>query len=144
MPDKLASEIVRRYYDEVFTNRNAAALDELIAPVFVGHSAAFSAYTLADMKRDIAFEHEHMPEDETIIEEQIEDGDRVVTRWQYRWRHTMPLFGETPSGRWLTMDGVHIDRVADGKIVERWEIKDFWGVVQQLGGKIDFPPEGSA
>jgi predicted ester cyclase len=137
-----ARTVVRRYYDEVFTNRNSAALDELIAPDFVGHSAAFGTYTLADMKRDITFEHENMPEDETIVEEQIVEADRVVTRWTYRWKHTAPLFGETPTGQWLTMEGVHIDRVGDGKIVERWEIKDFWGVVRQMGGQVEFPPGG--
>jgi hypothetical protein len=37
------------------------------------------------------------------------------------------------------MEGVQIDRLASGKIVERWEVKDFWGVVTHLGGKITFP-----
>lgn len=78
--------IVRRYYDEVFTQRNLAALDELFAPDFVGHSAAYDTYTLADMRRDmrrdIAREHAATPEDETIVEEQIAEGDCVVTRWR--------------------------------------------------------------
>ena len=39
------------------------------------------------------------------------------------------------------MEGVHIDRVANGKIAERWEIKDFWGVVQSLNGTIAFPQD---
>lgn len=36
------------------------------------------------------------------------------------------------------MEGVQIDRVVDGRIVERWEVKDFWGVVTHLGGKAIF------
>ena len=37
------------------------------------------------------------------------------------------------------MEGVHIDRVAGGKIAERWEIKDFMGVVRHLSGTVTFP-----
>jgi predicted ester cyclase len=130
--------IVRRYYEEVFARRNLAALEELFAPEFVGHSAAYGTFTLADMRRDIAREHEDMPDDETILEDQLAEGDRVVTRWRYRWKHDRSLFGEPPSGEWVEMAGVQIDRLAAGKIVERWEVKDFWGVVTSLGGKAAF------
>lgn len=131
--------IVRRYYDEVFTQRNLAALDELFAPDFVGHSAAVGSFDLADMHREIAREYETMPEDEIGIEDQVAEGDQVVTRWRYGWRHDRSVFGEEPSGRWITMEGVHIDRLVEGKIVERWEIKDHWHMATQLGGKIEFP-----
>ena len=135
--------IVRRYYDEVFTQRNLAELDELFSPDFVGHSAAYGDYTLVDMRGGIAHEHEDMPTDETTILEQIAEGDRVVTRWRYRWLHTLSLFGEQPTGQWIAMEGVHIDRLAGGRITERWEIKDFWGVVSHLGGKATFPATGA-
>src|SRR5262249_49188591 len=105
---------------------------------FVGHSAASGTYTLADMRRDIARAQANMPKDETIIEEQVAEADRVVTRWRYRWKHDRSVFGEPPSGQWLAMDGVHVDRLVAGKIVERWEIKDFWGVVTRLGGTVGF------
>ncbi|HET9979361.1 MAG TPA: ester cyclase, partial [Ktedonobacterales bacterium] len=112
--------IVRRYYDEVLGQRNFAALDELFAPDFVGHSASYGDFTLADMRAGIAREHQDMPSDETIIEDQVAEGDRVVTRWRYRWRHDTPLFGERPTGERLEMHGAQIDRLANGRIAERW------------------------
>ena len=131
--------IVRRYYSDVLAGRSLAALDELFAPDFVGHSAAYGDFTLMDMRAGIAREQQDMPDDETIIEDQVAEGDRVVTRWRYRWRHTASLFGEQPTDAWLVMDGVQIDRLADGKIAERWELKDFWGVVTHLGGTVTIP-----
>lgn len=131
--------VVRRYYDEVFGRRNVAALDELFAPDFVGHSASVGSYDLAVMRRDIAREYETMPDDEVVVEDQVAEGDRVVTRFSYRWKHDLSVFGEEPSGRWVTMEGVQIDRLEDGRIVERWEIKDQWGVATRLGGKVEFP-----
>ena len=131
--------IVRRYYDEVLGQRNLAALDELFAPDFVGHSASYGDFTLADMRAGIAREHQDIPSDETIIEDQVAASDRVVTRWRYRWRHETPLFGERPTNEWLEMHGIQIDRLSGGKIAERWEIKDFWGVVTHLVGKATIP-----
>jgi predicted ester cyclase len=131
--------IVHRYYDEVFTRRNLAALDELFAPDFVGHSAVIGSYTLDDIRRDIGRAHETMHEDEISIEDQMAEGDRVMTRWKYRWKHDQSVFGEPPSGQWISMERVQIDRLEAGKIVERWEIKDYWSVATQLGGKVEFP-----
>lgn len=131
--------LVRRYYDEVFDQRNVAALDELFAPDFVGHSAATGTFTLADMRATIAREREDMPADETIIEEQLAEDERVETRFRYRWRHDTSIFDEQPTGQWLSMDGVQLDRVVDGRIVERWEVTDFWGVITRLGGTATFP-----
>lgn len=136
---ELNTQIVRRYYDEVLARRNLATLDEIFAPDFMGHSAALGDFTLADVRSTIAREFEDMPADETIIEEQMVDGDRVMTRFRYRWRHDTSVFGEQPTGQWLAMEGVQIDRVVDGRIVERWVVKDFWGVITHLGGKATFP-----
>jgi predicted ester cyclase len=130
--------VARRYYD-VLAGRNLAALDDLFAPDFVGHSVAHGDFTLADIRDTITREFADMPADETIIEEQVAEGDRVVTRFRYRWRHDTSVFGERPSGQWLTMEGVQIDRVLGGKIIERWVVKDFWGVIAHLGGKATFP-----
>jgi predicted ester cyclase len=130
--------VARRYYEEVFGRRNTAALDELFAPDFVGHSAAVGTYDLPKCAA-MSSAHEGMPDDEGVIEDQVAEGDRVVTRFNYRWKHDQSVFGEEPSGRWITMDGVQIDRLEDGKIVERWEIKDQWSVATQLGGKVEFP-----
>ena len=133
------AQLVRRYYEEVFGQRNLGVLDELIAPDFVGHSAGYGDFTIADIRRDISREFEDMPDDETIIAEQLVAGDRVVTCWRYRWRHVVSLFGERPTGEWLELEGVHIDRVAAGRIAERWEIKDLWGVMRRLGGTVIIP-----
>jgi predicted ester cyclase len=114
-----AKQVVQRYYEEIFGRKNISALDGIIAPDFVGHSAGHGPFSGEDMRRDIGREHDEMPEDETIIEEQIAYGNRVVTRWTYRWTHDVSLFGEEPTGEWLSIDGVHIDQVEDGMITRR-------------------------
>lgn len=43
--------IVRRYYDAVAAS-DLSTLDQIIAPDFVGHSAGYGSYTIAEMRRD--------------------------------------------------------------------------------------------
>ncbi|MBI4233564.1 MAG: ester cyclase [Chloroflexi bacterium] len=35
--------------------------------------------------------------------------------------------------RQITMTGIVVDRVVGGKIVERWDVTDVMGLMQQLG-----------
>ena len=132
MSELSPKDVARRYYEEIFQRRNLDALDQVISPDFRGYSASFGEYTRNDRRRDTQRDHNNMPSDEIVIDEQVAEGDRVTTRWTYRWKHDASLFGEKPTHRWLSMEGVHIDQIADGKIVQRWEIKDFFGVAKQL------------
>jgi steroid delta-isomerase-like uncharacterized protein len=67
------------------------------------------------------------------IEDQIVAGDKVATRWTAEGTNSGP-FGPVPAtGRHVQIDGLILDRVVDGKVVERWEIWDQMGMMQQLG-----------
>jgi predicted ester cyclase len=67
------------------------------------------------------------------IDDQIAEGDRVVTRWTARAVHTGPFPGLAPTGRSATVTGANIARFADGKITESWFNFDMLGLLQQLG-----------
>ena len=67
------------------------------------------------------------------IEDQIVAGDKVATRWVAEGTNN-GAFGNVPAtGRRVRVDGLILDRVADGRIVERWEQWDQAGMMQQLG-----------
>lgn len=67
------------------------------------------------------------------IEDQIVAGDKVATRWVAEGTNSAP-FGNVPAtGRRVRVDGLILDRVADGRVVERWEQWDQSGMMQQLG-----------
>ena len=67
------------------------------------------------------------------IEDQIVAGDKVATRWVAEGTNSAP-FGNVPAtGRRVRVDGLILDRVADGRVVERWELWDQAGMMQQLG-----------
>jgi predicted ester cyclase len=135
--------VVRSYYEEVFNQGNVAKLDEIFAPNFVGHAPS-GTYGLAEVRHSIAQEHATFPTSKVIVDDQIAEGEKVVTLWRYVWTHDRPAFGAPPTGKETTLQGVQFDRVVDGRIVERWEVKDLLGAFKQLGGKVVFPGASEA
>lgn len=77
--------------------------------------------------------HSAFPDEKTTFEDQIAAGDKVVSRMSSRATHTGELQGIPPTAKRITVSGIWIDRVVDGKIAEHWAQVDMLGVMQQLG-----------
>ena len=73
------------------------------------------------------------------VMEQLEDGNKVVNRVAWGGTHTGTLNGIPPTGRSFRSESIVIDTVVNGKIVERREVSDMLGMMQQLG-VIPAPP----
>ena len=73
------------------------------------------------------------PDLRITIEDQFVAGDKVATRWSAEGTNKGP-FGPVPAtGRRVRINGMLLDRVAGGKVVERWEQWDQMSLMQQLG-----------
>jgi len=70
---------------------------------------------------------------EFIVEEQIAEADKVVTRATYHGTHSGVFQGLLPTGMKVSIDAVLIHRVKDGKVVEHWSQFDQLSMMQQLG-----------
>lgn len=75
------------------------------------------------------------------MEDLLAEGDRVVPRISASGLHTGELLGIPPTGKRVTMNGIAIHRVQDGKLVEHWAQIDALGLLQQLGA---IPAPGQA
>ena len=67
------------------------------------------------------------------VEDQIAEGDRVVTRWTARGTHLAELQGIAPTDQQMAITGSTIDRMVGGKIEESWSNWGSIGMMQQLG-----------
>jgi predicted ester cyclase len=67
------------------------------------------------------------------VDEQIAEGDKVVTRFTARGTHRAPLAGVAASGRFVTVPCMSIDRIVGGQIVETFELFDQLGMFQSIG-----------
>ena len=74
-----------------------------------------------------------MPDLRITLEDDIAEEDKVVSRWTAQVTHQGELMGIAPTGNQVTIMGITIHRIEDGKIVEEWENWDALGLMQQIG-----------
>jgi steroid delta-isomerase-like uncharacterized protein len=127
--------IARRIVDEMFNEGRLEAADEIVTPDFVGHDPASPAPVLGPegLKGNIEGYRTAFPDVRLSIDDEIAEGDRVVTRWTARGTHQAELFGIPATGKQSTVTGMTIDRIVEGRIVESWTNWDTLGLLQQLG-----------
>jgi steroid delta-isomerase-like uncharacterized protein len=134
--------IVRRWFAE--TDRgNLDIVNELCAPDYIDHApplpgmpAGNAGVREANRQLRAAF-----PDTVHIIEDQIAEGDTVVTRLRARGTFANDILGIPANGKLIEITGVTIHRLANGKLVEHWANADLLSFMQQLGA---IPVPGAA
>ena len=67
-----------------------------------------------------------------IIEDIFGEGDKVAIRWTWSGSHKGELMGIAPTGKRVTMTGISIMHIVDGKVAKEWTEMDTLGMMQQL------------
>ena len=114
---------------------DVSAADEVFAADCVIHinGSPDRNLNVAGFKQMIAGLLAAFPDLRLTIEDQIVAGNTVATRWVAEGTNSAP-FGNVPAtGRRVRVDGLILDHIADGRVVERWEQWDQAGMMQQLG-----------
>ena len=127
--------IARRWNEELFNaGGSIEAAHEFVAPDFVDHSAPpMQPAGIAGVIWVASYFRNAIPDIYSTVEDVIAEGDRVAVRFSAGGTHRGDFFGIAPTGRRGTTTGIHIFRIADGKIVEHWGNSDDLGLMQQLG-----------
>jgi steroid delta-isomerase-like uncharacterized protein len=125
--------LVRRVVEDVYNQGNLAVADELAASDLLVHMTSQEIRGREGAKQYVAALRAAFPDLHLTIEDQIAEGDRVVTRWTARGTHTGQFQGIPPTGKQVRVAGTDIDRIADSKVVECWSHVDDLGMMQQLG-----------
>lgn len=126
----------RRYYQEVWSAGHLEVLDELMSHDFDDHDDPNPTDTLEGLehaKHTIMEYRSAFPDVTFIVEDQIAEGDMIVTRWTAHGTHKGVFRGIPPTGKQAMTTGISITRVVSGKFVEGWINYDALGLLQQLG-----------
>ncbi len=126
--------IAERFNEDVWGRGDEAALEELLAPDFVDHGALPGQTPDREgHKQILAAFRSAFPDLSVTTDDIIAEGDKVVSRWTARGTHEGELMGIAPTGKEVTITGIDVLRIAEGKVVERWAEYDALGMMQQLG-----------
>jgi steroid delta-isomerase-like uncharacterized protein len=125
--------VVRRLI-ETFNTGNLTVLDQIVSNNYVYHEPTVGERRGIQGSKDIMNTYRTaFPDSKLTIDEQVADGDTVVTRFTATGTHTGPLFGVPPSGKRVTCTGIVISHLQNGKIVEEFESVDMLGLLRQIG-----------
>jgi steroid delta-isomerase-like uncharacterized protein len=125
--------IARRYFEEIWNKEELAALEKLVAADVVGHVSGTTLHGLETLKQRVRTLYFIYSEPQFSVEDQIAEGDKVLTRWTFRGTHTGEFMGAAPTGRQVIVTGMNLFRIAGGKIAEIWLNADDLSELQQLG-----------
>lgn len=122
------NDSVREYWRTGDVN----VFDDVLSPDFVHHSPGLPP-NLEGMKQAIPMFRSAFPDMELTVENVVAEGDRVADHVTVRGTHKGELMGVPPTGKKVQFAEMHISRIKDGKIVERWGQWDALGMLQQIG-----------
>jgi serine phosphatase RsbU (regulator of sigma subunit) len=118
--EKNNKALVRRFLEEV-SRGNISVIDELLSPAFVDRSLLpGQGPTREDFKRSVAEILDAFSSTSFTIEEQIAEGDTVVTKYKERSVIRGEFGGLPPTGTEEMFEGIYIHRISDDKIIEEW------------------------
>ncbi len=126
--------VVRQFIDQVANQGKVDRVHDFISPEWIDHTgAAGQAPGIENSMRAAAMFRTAFPPWHTEIEDMIAEGDKVMFRGTSSGTHRAEFMGVPPTGKLVSMSGVHIMRLANGKIIEHWAYSDMMGFMRQLG-----------
>jgi steroid delta-isomerase-like uncharacterized protein len=113
---------------------NLDIIDEVYAADLVWHDPDQEIRGHEEARQFVTMYKTAFPDMTVTVEDEIAEGDKVVSRWTIRGTHQ----GETEefgpaTGKQIELEGITIIRIEGGKIVEEWNRYDNLSALQQLG-----------
>jgi steroid delta-isomerase-like uncharacterized protein len=126
--------LYQRFIQEVFNEGHLDRLDELLAPNYSYRDAPPGTPPGREAIRQVVgMFRGAFPDLHITIEDQIAEGDKVCSRATTRGTQRGAIFGVAPTGKKITMSGLTLVRIVDGRIAESWVKNDALGLMTQLG-----------
>ena len=126
--------VSRRYFEELWNQGNLNIIPEIIAANHTHHDPATPGASGPDgMKQLVSMYRTAFPDSHFTVEDQIAEGNKVVTRWTACGTQKGELMGVAPTNKQMTVTGIDIHHIVNGKIEEHWSNWDTLGLMQQLG-----------
>jgi steroid delta-isomerase-like uncharacterized protein len=132
---KEENEAVVREAVEAFNRDDPEAVDRLFATDYVDHDPSRAGLPPGPEGVKLAWGmfRAAFPDLLGEIDAMIAEGDKVAVRGTFQGTHGGELMGVPPTGKRVTMTLIDINRIHNGKLVERWGQADMLGMMRQLG-----------
>jgi steroid delta-isomerase-like uncharacterized protein len=134
-------KVVEEFIQRLFSEGDLAAVDDCLSVDFVNHDPPFGASAdRKGMRAAASMFRAAFPDWHSEVHLLIAEGDLVAEVFTASGTHRGEVMGVAPSGQEISLRGINVFRVHDGRISERWGRLDDLGFLQQLGLA---PPTGT-
>jgi steroid delta-isomerase-like uncharacterized protein len=126
----------RRFFEEVWNKGDLAVLNEILTKDHFNSGPGTPPELPTGpegTKQLVTMYRNAFPDVHFTIDEQLAEGEKVLTRWTGHGTHQGELQGIPATGKSSTISGIVIDRIVNGKIAESWGLFDNFSMLQQLG-----------
>ena len=119
-------EVVRRWFEEAWQREDvSAAVEDFFDPAYIAHSLhGDPVLGIEAVIRAVVTARSVFPDIRFLVQDQVAEGDKVVSRLIGRGTHLGELNGTAPTGKQIMRPGMVMFRLAEGKIVESWRYWD--------------------
>ena len=127
--------LIRRLFDEVLNGGKMDVIDEIISSEYVEHAALAGQQDSGPkgVEQRLAIFREAFPDLYWDLEDLVTDEENAVARWRMEATNQGEFMGMAPTGKRVTVSGIDIYRVSNGRITEHWHEMDTLSLMQQLG-----------
>jgi len=135
--------ITRRFAEQVITQGDIESAAEFVWEDVVEQvPLPGQGPGLEGLKDTLRTMRSAFPDLDFAVQEQIAEGDKVASRFEWTGTHKGEFLGVPATGRQVRVWGMVIDRLEEGRIKDTRIIMDTLGLLTQLG--VFPPPEPDA
>ena len=127
--------IVRRLYEEVWNKRRLELVDEIISPSHALHDPTLTDSSVGPdaYKRQVSRFIVGIPDLRFTIEDIVDEKEKLAVAWTISGTHTGEFMGIPATNKKVYVEGITINHIVDGKIMDSYVSWDTFGMMQQLG-----------
>jgi steroid delta-isomerase-like uncharacterized protein len=127
--------IVRRLYEEVWNQRHLEVAGEIISPSHAIHDNHLPDAGIGPeaYQRNVVRFVAAFPDLRFTVEDMVAENDKVVAFWVITGTHRGEFRGIAPTNVKISVEGITINHVSGGKIMDAFVNYDALGLMQQLG-----------
>ena len=137
----MSNKHLPRLFAQALNEKRVELFDEFIHLEYNNHNAYVQPGP-AGVKAFFQHYLDAFPDTTVVMEDMIEEGDRISARFTYNGTFSKPFMGYRPNSTSIQMRSIDIWRVKDGKFVEHWDELNLLEVFQQIGAAMVRKPEG--
>jgi steroid delta-isomerase-like uncharacterized protein len=126
--------VISKFIEEAVNQNRVDRVDDLVVEDFVElDPMPGQRQGREGLKEVLGVMRAAFPDIHWEVEEMVAEGDAVVTRFTWTGTHRGAFFGFPATGKSVSVKGVVIDQLADGKMSKSRILMDTFGMMQQLG-----------